>query len=166
MARRKQQRDRREIVLLAVRTGSEDTIRQRIKALGLDAYVPKYLVNLRRGGLTARVLFPGYMFVWIENQWDAVRNLIGVYGFVQFGDRIIRIPPRVIRELRARETKTGYVRLDSSFIPGQMVKVIDGPLVPGIYLGMSDRLKLRVLFSLLGAETELEFFERDLVLAS
>jgi hypothetical protein len=69
----------------------------------------------------------------------------------------------VVAELRSREGPTGYVRVDSSFCPGQQVKLRRKEEWAGVYLGLSDKFKARVLFSLLGSDVELELFERDLV---
>lgn len=151
------------IVLVACKTGAEITVQAQIKALGMRTYCPRYLVNLRHGGMVARSLFPSYLFVWVINQWEILRNLIGVRDFVRRNNWIESVDPRVVEELRLREGPTGYVRVDSSFLVGQTVKPKHQDDWAGVYLGMSNKHKARVLFSLLGSGFELEYFERDLI---
>jgi transcription antitermination factor NusG len=151
------------IVLVACRTGSEKTVQAQIKARGMACYCPRYLVNLRHGGLVARELFPSYLFAWVSNQWEFIRNLIGVRDFIRHSGFIYSVDPRIVDALRKREGPTGYIRIDSSFLPGQQVKLKQKEEWAGIYLGLSEKYKARVLFSLLGSDVELELYERDLV---
>jgi hypothetical protein len=48
-------------------------------------------------------------------------------------------------------------------LPGQQVKLKSKEEWAGVYLGLSEKYKARVLFSLLGSDVELELYERDLV---
>ena len=151
------------IVLIACKTGAEKAVEDQIKARGMKTYCPRYLVNLRHGGMVARSLFPSYLFVWMTDQYEIVRSLIGVRDFVRRNNWIESVDPRVVDELREREGPTGYVRVDSSFFIGQTVKLKHKEDWAGVYLGMSNKYKARVLFSLLGTGLELELYERDLV---
>jgi transcription antitermination factor NusG len=113
--------------------------------------------------MCARELFPSYLFAWVSNQWEFIRNLIGVRDFIRHSGFIYSVDPRIVDELRKREGPTGYIRIDSSFLPGQQVKLKQKEEWAGVYLGLSDKYKARVLFSLLGSDVELELYERDLV---
>lgn len=150
------------IVLVACRTGSEKTVELQIRARGMATYCPRYLVNLRHGGLVAKELFPSYLFAWVTNQWEYIRNLIGVRDFIRHSGFIYSVDPRIVDGIRQREGPTGYIRIDSSLLVGQVVKLKDKENWAGIYLGLSDNYKCRVLFNLLGANVELELYERDL----
>jgi len=155
-----------DIVLVAVRTGSEKAVQDQVRARGVKTYCPRYLVNLRAGGMVARALFPSYIFAWVTDQWEFIRNLIGVRDFIRHnGGFVYSIDPRIVAELRSREGPTGYIRIDSSFIPGDKVKMKRKEEWAGVYLGLSEKYKARVLFSLLGSDVELELYERDLVTA-
>jgi len=153
------------LAVLAVKAGFEVFVQQQIRALGMCAYVPQYLVNLRKKGMTARALFPGYIFVWVKDQWRELRTLLHVYDFLRAGDDVIKVPHKVVDGLRKREGPTGYVRINNSFFVGQQVKVKRGPDLAGQYLGLDAKHKLRVLFRLLGAEMEVSYYEKDLVAA-
>ena len=152
------------IVLVACRTGTEGNVQAQLRARCMSAYHPRYLVNLRHGGMVARSLFPGYLFAWVNaSAWSMVRSLVGVRDFVRRGGQVELVHPTVIDRLRQREGPTGYVRIDGTFLPGQAVKVKNRNDWSGIYLGMSNTHKARVLFAMLGAGLELELFESDLI---
>ena len=160
--------DDQKIVLLAVRTGSEQGVVDQVRARLMRTYLPKYLVNLRHGGMVARSLFPGYVFAWaMESAWPTLRTLVGVRDFVRGGPQhqVQIIPHALVDELRAREGPTGYVRIESDFVVGQRVSIKDKREWSGIYLGLSNRHKARVLFAMLGADVELELFQTELTAA-
>lgn len=154
-----------KIVLLAVRTGSEQAVQTQVKARLMQTYCPRYLVNLRHGGMVARCLFPGYLFVWARDHcWPTLRSLVGVRDFVRGASNQVEIvKPEVVEDLRKREGPTGYVRVDSRFVVGQHVALKDRADWAGVYLGMSNSHKARVLFSLLGASVELEMYVPELI---
>jgi hypothetical protein len=57
------------IAILACKAGREFHVRDQVRAFGVQCYLPKYLVNLRREGMVARPLFGCYMFVWMTDEW-------------------------------------------------------------------------------------------------
>lgn len=128
------------------------------------AYFPRYLVNLRNTGMVARAVFPGYVFVWAYPQWwHVLRSLIGVRDFVRKdAGQVETVSPDVVEAIKAREGPTGYVRIDPFFV-GQGVKLKRNEDFSGVYLGMSNRHKARVLFALLGKDVETEVFESELI---
>jgi transcription antitermination factor NusG len=155
----------RVIALIACKTGYEFQVRDQCRrSFALEVYCPRYLVNLRRTGMTAKALFPGYMFVWMTDEWRQLIQLIHVKGFVRRGKAIIEVPPRVVNELRAREGPTGYVRLDGRFFIGQQVRVAASGLA-GVYAGLSADHKARVLFTMLGRDVEMSVHQDELTVA-
>jgi transcription antitermination factor NusG len=152
------------IAILACKAGREFHVRDQVRAFGVQCYLPKYLVNLRREGMVARSLFGCYMFVWMTDEWRQLIQLIHVKGFVRRGKDIIEVPPRVIAELRAREGPTGYVRLDGRFFIGQQVRVTASGLA-GVYAGLSADYKARVLFAMLGRDVEMAVHDDELTVA-
>jgi transcription antitermination factor NusG len=155
------------IALLRVKTGAELLVSNQIRARGVQIYLPQYLVNLRRAGMVARALFPGYVFVWVVDQWRMLLQLIHVYDFLRTTDKeITYVDPCVVKKLQARQGPTGYIRIDAAtFLVGQPVKLRHGPDLAGTYLGLSDDYKARVLFTMLGHDLHVELFESDLVSA-
>ena len=156
------QADLRTIALLTVQTGTEQQVRTLVRSRGLEAYVPQYLVNLKRSGMTAKALFPGYVFVWVLDQWRMLVQLMHVHDFLRCGKEIAHVDPKIVKGLRKREGPTGYITIDPSFLPGQRV-IMRHTNLAGVYAGMSSAHKARVLFTLLGAETEVELHESELL---
>jgi transcription antitermination factor NusG len=151
------------IALLAVQTGSELTVREQTLAHGIKAYVPQYLVNMRHSGMTAKALFPGYVFIWVIDQWRMLLRLMHVYDFLRCGKEIAFVSPKIIKELKKREGPTGYIRIDNKFFIGQAVALRKQPNLAGVYLGLNNEYKARVLFSMLGRELEIAVFEQELL---
>lgn len=44
-------------------------------------------------------IFPGYVFAAAQGLWDCVRGIVGVLGFVQFGERISVVPNGTVQQL-------------------------------------------------------------------
>jgi len=155
-----------DILLLATRTGSEAIVQEQLKARAMATYLPRYLVNIRHRGLTARCLFPGYCFVWAyRSAWPTIRSLIGVRDFVRHrsnGNPEV-VPASVVNELKARQGPTGYIRIDPRFVVGQSVIVKDRADWSVKYLGMSNEHKARVLMKMLGCDVEMQIFENELI---
>jgi transcription antitermination factor NusG len=154
------------IALLAVRTGSELTVRAQAKVHGLQTYVPQYLVNQRHAGMVAKALFPGYVFVWVQDQWRLLLRMLHVHDFLRCGEEIIHVDPKIVKDLRKREGPTGYVRINSKFFIGQHVALQRAPNLAGTYMGLTDTYKARVLFTLLGRSAEVDLYEHDLVVVA
>jgi transcription antitermination factor NusG len=154
--------DQQTIALLTVQASTEQTVRALVRARGMQAYVPQYLVNLPRTGMTAKALFPGYVFVWVLDQWRTLLNLMHVRDFLRCGKEITPVNPAVVDELRKREGPTGYIKINSTFLVGQTVALRKQSTLTGVYAGMSNEYKARVLFTLLGVETEVQLHEAEL----
>jgi hypothetical protein len=153
----------RVIALIACKVGHELQVRDQCRRnFAIEVYCPRYLVNLRRTGMTAKALFPGYAFMWMSNEWRQLLKLIHVRGLVRRGGTIVEVPPRVVDELRAREGPTGYIRIDGRFFIGQQVRVAASGLA-GVYAGLSADYKSRVLFRLLDRAVEMPFYDNELV---
>lgn len=153
-----------QIVLVACRTGGEDIVQAQVRARAMIAYFPRYLVNVRNMGMVARAVFPGYVFVWAYPQWwHILRTLIGVRDFVRKdAGQVETVSPDVVEAIRGREGPTGYVRIDPFFV-GQDVKLKRNEDFSGVYLGLSNKHKARVLFSMLGRQVETDVFESELI---
>ena len=104
-----------------------------------------------------RKVFPGYVLVKMvmtDETWHLVRNVRGVTGFVDSGNKAIPLTDEEIAALgvEKREIVVGYQVGDS-------VKITDGALES--FLGTVeeidlDRSKVRVVVSMFGRETPVE----------
>ena len=99
------------------------------------------------------LLFPGYLFVWIELQWHTARWAPGVVRLVMNGIGPAAVPDGVIADLKARETG-GLIDLPRppKFRPGDRLRVTRGPFAGhvGLYAGMKPRERVEVLLAILG----------------
>jgi transcription antitermination factor NusG len=117
-----------------------------LRTAGFEIFAP----STERG----RLLFPGYLFVRIVDQWQAIDRTIGVIKLVRFGETPARCPDAEIDKLLAQVNADGFVRLPAR-PPEAKGKISIGANVriaglAGIYVGMGVRERQRVLIHLLG----------------
>jgi transcriptional antiterminator RfaH len=131
---------------------------------GYECYLP--MMRKRLGGECP--LFARYLFVFIGNRWSSIDGTRGVTGLLMDGDRPARLRngERFIAELRRRQDVNGLVELER-FRRGDLVRVEKGPLrgLVGLYQGMSNRERVNVLMTMLGAEVRVNLRESDLYYA-
>lgn len=105
-----------------------------------------------------RKVFPGYVLVKMvmnDDSWYVVRNTRGVTGFVGPGSKPVPLSEAEVRSIGIKEAQPSV-----DIKQGDSVRVISGPLenfigvVEQIFL---DRQKARVLISMFGRETPVEF---------
>jgi transcriptional antiterminator NusG len=149
-------------------------LEHRIESLGMQHKIFEVVVpteeeiELKDGQrrTVERRIFPGYILVDMlmdEDSWYVVRNTPGVTGFVGS----VRKPTplrehdvdKILKRMRA-ETP----RVTVSFIPGQKVRIADGPFedfVGAVDEIFADKGKVRILVSFFGRETpvELDFLQ-------
>jgi transcriptional antiterminator RfaH len=124
------------------------------------AYVPRFLKrrrHARRIDTFAVPLFPRYVFVGLDverQRWRSVNGTVGVSHLICQGDRPTPVGETIINAIAMREGEDGLVRLapTCSFKPGQTIRVTDGLFTDqlGLYEGLADRERVRVLLNLLG----------------
>lgn len=142
---------------------------------GFPAYLPRLLRrrnHARRIEQIAVPLFPRYIFVGIDlgrQRWRSVNGTVGVSHLISHGERPTRVDDRIIEAIAAREGADGFVRLSKiqSFKPGQSVRVICGAFAEqfGLYEGMSDQDRVRILLDLLGRKVRVTI-EADAISAA
>lgn len=152
----------------APRTGAVALALKHAARLGFDAYSPMCVsVRWRRGRRqeSVRRLFPGYIFVFVENAWHALLNAPGFASFIMLGEQPAVLPRREVQKLRAKEDWRGLIPLQP-FTPGQRVFVQSGVLATdATYVGQSPRGREVVLLRVLGREVRAELGE-DVALAA
>jgi transcriptional antiterminator RfaH len=100
---------------------------------GVDVFCPR--VRFRkptRRGLVWFVesMFPGYLFARFDYPilHRRIRQIPGVGGFVQFGDRLALLPDRLITEISDHTDVDEIMELNSNSLePGQQVRITQGP---------------------------------------
>lgn len=140
--------------LVHVKSRSEKVSAVHIDQLGLHAFCPQIKQNkiIRRVRREVVVpLFPGYIFVKFDPQFHyrAVQYATGVRRVVTFGDTFARVDSSTIEAMRARIIQGCFqVTNNSSFQPGQKVRIHDGPLqgLEAVFeCEMSDRRRVTLL---------------------
>ena len=108
-------------------------------------------------------LFPRYLFLNAaptQQSLAPVRSTRGVATLVRFGNKLVEVSERVIRNIENRQDpETGLVKLDPVPVtPGDKVKVFDGPLagIEGIFQEPKGEARALLLLSLLGRQSVVE----------
>lgn len=140
-----------------------------------EVYLPRYLKRRRHARQIETVqapLFPRYLFVGIDlatQRWRAIHSTIGVSRLVCNGEEPAPVADQIIASLRAREGQDGLVRLEPQrrFAPGEQVRILDGALASclGLYEGMADADRVRVLLDLLGRKVRVVVDDLSIVAA-
>jgi transcriptional antiterminator RfaH len=126
---------------------------------GFKTYLPRYRKrrrHARRVEMVASPLFPRYMFVAIDmavQRWRSIYSTVGVSRIVTVGDEPTPVTDALIADLKAREND-GLIELNNrpSFRLGDKLRVLDGAFADclGLYDGLSDSDRIRILLDLLG----------------
>ena len=149
-------------------------LEHRIESLGMQHKIFEVVVpteeeiELKDGQrrTVERRIFPGYILVDMlmdEDSWYVVRNTPGVTGFVGSVRKPTPLRKRDVDKILKR-MRAETPRVTVSFVPGQKVRVADGPFED--FVGVVDEInedkgKVRILVSFFGRETpvELDFLQ-------
>ena len=109
-----------------------------------------------------RKVFPGYVLIEMaldESTWHLVRSTTGVTGFVPPGNKPVPLHAREVRDL-LQSTEGDAPTIVVKFEKGESVRVVSGPFTE--FVGKTeeiyaDKAKLRVLISIFGRDTPVEF---------
>src|SRR5262249_19161109 len=128
---------------------------------GFETYFPRLRAHrIARGRKieTQPALFPGYVFILIEQRWYSIRGTPGIVRLVQDGEQS-QVPDSVIAEIRSRE-RNGLIELPKvpDMRPGDRIRILHGPLAGqlAIYAGMKPRERVEVLLTFLGTQMRAE----------
>jgi transcriptional antiterminator RfaH len=74
-------------------------------------------------------MFPGYLFARFDyaTLYRRIRQIPGVRGFVQFGDRLALLPDALISEIKSHTGKDEVIDINRGLEPGQKVQISQGP---------------------------------------
>ncbi len=150
--------------VLYAKPHQETKVGERLRAKGLDVYVPllprRYSAQGAASGRAAAgtdvALFPRYLFVGLDPQaiaLDEIRWMSGLVGFVSFGDEPATVDASVINhiETRLRDLRS---QVSTPFRPGERVRLRAGhPLAPLEVIfekPCSDRKRAYALVEMLG----------------
>ena len=115
------------------------------------------------------VLFPGYIFIYLDNKkenWSPIRSTKGVVNFVRFGLNFAQVPDNVIEFIKANQliTLEKFKNLDK-FKPGDKVQITDGVFKNCVAIFKSFKSDERVilLMKLLGQQQTINIKQDSLI---
>jgi len=115
------------------------------------------------------VLFPGYIFIYLDNKkdnWLPIRSTKGVLNFVRFGLHFAHAPDNVIEFIKANQL-INKEKLESlnKFKPGDKVQITDGVFKNCIAIFKSFKSEERVLLliDLLGRQQNINIKKKSLI---
>ena len=115
------------------------------------------------------VLFPGYIFIHLDNKkenWSPIRSTKGVVNFVRFGLNFAQVPDNVIEFLKANQliNKEKLENLNQ-FKSGDKVQITDGVLKNCVAIFKSFKSDDRVilLMNLLGQQQSISIKQESVI---
>jgi transcription antitermination factor NusG len=99
------------------------------------------------------VMFPRYLFVWIEDQWRSLLGTSGVAAVLLDCGKPAPLPANFVDGLKAKENKNGCVYLPRyRYRKGQTVQITGGVFsgLFGMYQGSCSHDREVVLLNVLG----------------
>lgn len=146
-------------VVISTHPHKEQIAVENLDRQGFHAYCPRIRRRVRHARQVRQVLrplFPGYVFVRLNPQWEQWRSIdatIGVRNLIRFGEKPGTIPSQFIASLQATE-EDGAVALPrarDSYRPGEKVQLREGPFdgLIATVLSANDSERIMVLMDLL-----------------
>ena len=135
------------------KTHREDVAELNLQRLGVETFCPQLKqdkVIRRRRQTVIRPLFPGYLFARfnLATHYRAVNYAQGVRKIVTFGSTPEAVDEVIIESIKSR-ARDGFVTVQpSSFTPGQVVRIQEGPLqgLEAVFeMEMSDHQRVVIL---------------------
>ena len=113
-------------------------------------------------------MFPGYLFARFDYATfnRRIRQLPGISGFVQFGDRVALLPDALIAEIKYRTGGDELVEVNQELEPGQNVQITKGPfqgLEAVVTRLIAARERVEILIEWMGRSLQAEASVADLV---
>ena len=144
--------------LVRTKTRQENWAAQNCRQQDMETFLPRYE---EPGSGVPKALFPGYLFVRPNGRWKKLRNTYGVIDIVMMGGEPDFVPKAVMSALRKNVDKNGIVTLPRQRKPekGEAVEIKIGAWqgFTGLYDGLNDQGRIRVLLKFMGRQVALEF---------
>lgn len=125
--------------------------------------------HARRVDTTMRPLFPGYVFVRLDEEtqaWRAINSTFGVRRILCQGDCPAPVECGFVEALKERTDDSGAVILpDDGLKLGHPIQILSGPFSDhiGTLLRLADKDRVTLLLSVLGREVPVLVSRRQVV---
>lgn len=154
--------------MAATKYREEQRAAHQVEKLGFEYYLPLTVTSNRYGEERKILLFSGFLFVLLQDDWDILRyakKSLRLLMAPQGLDEEERIPAQVrpgdIESLRRLEDEDGVVRFSPRFCCGESARVAVGGIYTGI-VGIVTEASygmVKLSFRMLGKPTVKEFRE-------
>ena len=146
--------------LVYTQARQEKLAQEQLQNQGYEVYVPSFLKKIshaRKVQSVSAPLFPRYIFVGLDTEvkpWRVINGTRGVSHIITQNNKPVRIPSKVIHELKAQEDTTGHITLKALdlFKPGETVSFIQGAFegLSGVIENMDAQGRIDILLNFLG----------------
>jgi transcriptional antiterminator RfaH len=151
-------------MVLATHQHRESVAMCNLRRQSYAVYCPMILAQIRharRSCEALRPLFPGYIFVTLQNaaqSWRPIAGTFGVRSILRNGETPAFLPPGLVESLQAREMDGAVREPKTPFAPGQTVAITGGPFdgLIGKVLNLRDSDRILVLLDLLNQQTKVQ----------
>jgi transcriptional antiterminator RfaH len=156
--------------LVQFRPNGHRLAERNLKRQGFETFLPLQEVTRRRATRffnDLRPLFPGYMFVAIDESsapWRQINSTLGVSRLVMMEKSPKPVPRDLISELIKRCDSGGVLMPSPNLAPGETVEILSGPFSHFVATieSISDEERVWVLLDILGQETQVELNQAQL----
>jgi len=148
------------------KSNSEFIAKYNLERQGFETYLPKFLSKNGKE-IKIKILFPRYIFIKIELQWYSIKGTRGITKLLMRETTPAVVHDMIIENLKKREDSKGFIILPEppKFQLGEKVRIVNSALYGyiGIYNGMRDHERARILIELLGQSVPVDLDEKDLM---
>lgn len=131
-----------------------------LRRQGYDAWLPsmpRMRRHARRRDVVLAPLFPGYLFVALDltkQAWSPINGTYGVKGLVCNNGVPARLPNGFVENLRTDIERGDFLFPEDRLVPGNRVRILDGPFseLVGTLMSLSSRERVTLLLDVLGRE--------------
>ena len=115
------------------------------------------------------VLFPGYIFIQLDNNkqnWAPIRSTKGVVDFVRFGLSFAKVPDNIIEFIKVNQDTTAEkLKNLNNFQTGDSVQILDGAFrnCTAVFKSMRPNDRVILLINLLGQQQKINLKQKSLV---
>ncbi len=136
---------------------------ENLERQGFECFLPLIAVEKLRGKLILVVqepLFPRYLFIRLDasqegRSWNPIRSTMGVSRLVTFGQVPAKVDDALVEIIRASVGQVGVRQ--RHFVPGEVVRINDGPFVglEAVYQMPDGEARVMVLIDILSKKVSL-----------
>ena len=150
--------------LIKTKHRQEKIAKQNLENQGYEVFCPIAKINNQ-----FVVLFPGYLFVQLNNKtqnWSPINSTQGVSHFVKFGLNFAKVPASVIKFIKTNQhITTEKLKNLNKFVPGDKVQISDGTFknCMAIFKSYKSDERVILLMNLLGHEQSVSLNKESVI---